>query len=69
MSSPVDAMAWTIKTNSFTVENGQVTVATFHASFGDYILPGNYGAGLLLDYGDGHNLLAAAAIPALQYEL
>lgn len=68
LSSPVDAMAWTIKANSFSVVDGQVTAADFHAAFGDYIDPGNYGAGLQLNYGDGHNMLAAS-IPALQYFL
>jgi hypothetical protein len=69
LSSPVDATAWTIKTNSFTVLNGQVTAADFNGQFGNFSTMGGNGAALMLDYGSNGRNELVATIPAVSYDL
>jgi hypothetical protein len=69
ISSPVDVTAWTLKANSFTVTNGQVTAADFNAQFGDFSTMGGNGAALMLDYGSNGRNELVAAIPAVSYDL
>jgi MYXO-CTERM domain-containing protein len=69
LSSPVDATAWTIKVNSFTVANGQVTAADFNGQFGNFSTMGGNGAALMLDYGSNGRNELVATIPAVSYDL
>jgi hypothetical protein len=69
LSAPVDAMAWTIKADTFTVTNGQVTAADFNAQFGNFSTAGGNGAALMLDYGSNGRNELVATIPAVSYDL